>query len=102
MVMAAGFDARFVAVNVNGPPAAPNVTFWSATVATVAVLTALVMVQRICAAARTLVAGMVNTLPAREPKLTGFPVMAEFASVQVAAVALKLAAGVSVMVTAVL
>ena len=45
VVMAAGFDVRFVAVNVNGPPAAPNVIFWTATVATLAVLTALVMVH---------------------------------------------------------
>lgn len=45
---------------------------------------------------------MVKTLPVSEPKLAGFPVMAEFASVQVAAVALKLVAGVSVIVTAVL
>ena len=102
VVMAAGFDVRFVAVNVNGPPAAPNVIFWTATVATLAVLTALVMVHRICAAARTLAAGIVNTLPASEPKLAGFPVIAEFTSAQVAAVALKLAAGDSVIVTAVL
>ena len=48
VVMAAGFDARFVAVNVNGPPAAPNVIFWTATVATLAVLTALVHLQAMC------------------------------------------------------
>lgn len=62
----------------------------------------MVIVQLIFAAARTLIAGMVNTLPAREPKLAGFPVTAELASLQVAAVALKLVAGVSVIVTAVL
>jgi hypothetical protein len=101
-VMEAGFDARFVAVNVNGPPAAPKVIFCTATVATEAVFTALVIVQVILAAAKTLAAGMVSTLPARDPKLAGFPVMAEFASVHVAAVAVKLEAGVSVIVTAVL
>lgn len=65
-------------------------------------LTVLVIVQVICAAAKTLAAGIVNTLPASEPKLAGFPVIAELASVHVAAVALKFAAGVSVIVTAVL
>ena len=102
VVIDAGFDARFVAVYANGPPAAPKVIFWTATVATVAVFTALVIVQVIFAAASTLAAGMVNTLPASEPKLAGFPVIAELASLQVAAVAVKLAAGVSVIVTAVL
>ena len=62
----------------------------------------MVMVQLICAAAKTLTAGMVNTLPANVPKLAGFPVTAELASVQDTAVALKFAAGVSVIVTAVL
>lgn len=70
--------------------------------ATLVVLTALVIEQLIFAAASTLTAGMVNTLPASEPKLAGLPVVAELASVQVAAVAVKLAAGVSVIVTAVL
>ena len=65
-------------------------------------LTALVRVQLIFAAARTLAAGMVITLPANVPKLAGLPVMAALASVQVTAVAVKLVAGVSVIVTAVL
>ena len=45
---------------------------------------------------------MVSTLPASEPKLAGLPVVAVLASVQVAAVAENLVAGVSVIVTAVL
>jgi hypothetical protein len=102
VVIDAGFDARFVAVNANGPPAAPKVIFCTATVATVAVFTALVIVQLIFAAASTFAAGIVSTFPASEPKLAGFPVIAEFASVQVAAVAVKLVAGVSVIATAVL
>ena len=102
MVIAAGVEDKLVALKVNGPPAAPSVVFCSATVAVLAVLTVLVKMQLICAAAKTLAAGMVSTLPASVPKLAGFPVTAELASVQVAAVAEKLAAGVSVTVTAVL
>lgn len=67
-----------------------------------AVLTVLVRVQVICAAATMLTAGMVITLPAKVPKLAGFPVMAAFESVQVTAEAVKFVAGVSVIVTAVL
>lgn len=100
--MGAGVEARFVDVNVNGPPAEPNVVFCNATVAATAVLTALVNVQVIFAAATTLAAGIVRTLPASVPKLAGFPDIAALASVQVAAVAVKLAAGVSVIVTVVL
>lgn len=70
--------------------------------AAVAVLTVLVRVQVICAAATMLAAGMVITLPAKVPKLAGFPVIAALASVQVTADAVKFVAGVSVMVTAVL
>lgn len=62
----------------------------------------LVRVQVICAAATMLAAGMVITLPAKVPKLAGFPVIAALASVQVTADAVKFVAGVSVMVTAVL
>lgn len=100
--MAAGVDFKLVAVKVKGPPAAPNVIFCTATVAAVAVLNVLVKVQVICAAAKTLAAGMVSTLPVKLPKLAGFPVTAEFASVQVALDAVKLVAGVSVTVTDVL
>lgn len=56
----------------------------------------------ICAAAKIFAAGIVSTLPASVPKLAGLPVTAELASVQLAAVAAKFVAGVSVMVTAVL
>ena len=91
-----------VAENVKGPPAAPVVIFCKAIVAEVGVLTVLVNVQVICAAAKTLAAGTVKTLPARVPKLAGLPVTAAFASVQLAADAVKFAAGVSVTVTAVL
>lgn len=101
VVIAAGLDARFVDVKVNGPPAAPKVIFCTATVAAFGLM-ALVMVQFIFAAATTLARGMVRIFPAREPKLAGLPVIAALASVHVAAVALKLVAGVSVMVTAVL
>lgn len=102
VVMAAGTAFKLVAVKVKGPPAAPRVIFCTATVAAVAVLNVLVKVQVICAAANTLAAGMVSTLPAKLPKLAAFPVTAEFASVQVALDAVKLVAGVSVTVTAVL
>ena len=101
VVMAAGVDARLVDVNVNGPPAEPSVIFWTATVAATAVLTVLVSVQEIFAAATTLAAGMVITLPTRVPKLAGLPVTAELVSVHVAALAVKFVAGVSVIVTAV-
>lgn len=70
--------------------------------AALAVLTALVRVQLICAAASTFAAGMVITLPASVPKLAGLPVMAALASLQVNAIAEKFVAGVSVIVTAVL
>ena len=101
VVMAAGVDARFVEVNVNGPPAEPSVIFWTAIVAATAVLTVLVSVQEICAAATTFAAGMVITLPASVPKLAGLPVTAALASVQITALAVKFVAGVSVIVTAV-
>ena len=91
-----------VTPNENGPPAAPVVDFSTAIVATFAVFTVLVNVQASCAAATTLAGGIVNTLPTNVPKLAGFPVTAELASVQLAADAVKFAAGVSVIVTAVL
>ena len=102
VVMAGGVEFKLVDVNVKGPPAAPNVIFSTATVAAVAVLKVFVKVHEICAAANTLAAGMVSTLPARLPKLPGLPVTAELASVQVALDAVKLVATVSVTVTAVL
>ena len=85
---------RLVAEKVKGPPAAPVVIFCTATVGP---LTALVKVQVISAPAKTLVAGMVNTLPASVPKVPTLPVMTAFASVQLAENAVKAAAGVSVI-----
>ena len=102
MVIAAGVDFKLVDVKVKGPPAAPSVIFCTATVAAVAVLNVLVKVQLICAAAKILAAGMVSTLPAKVPNVPTLPVTAELASVQVAVEAVKLVAGVSVTVTAVL
>ena len=100
--MAAGVEERLVDVNVKGPPAEPNVVFCNATVAATAAFSVLVIVQVICAAATTLAAGMVIILPANVPKLAGLPVIAALASAQVADEAEKFAAGVSVIVTAVL
>ena len=65
-------------------------------------LTALVRVHLICAAATTFAAGIVITLPTSVPKLAGLPVLAALASLHVNAVAAKFVAGVSVIVTAVL
>ena len=59
----------------------------------------MVMMQLICAAGKTLVAGTVNTLPARLPKLAGFPVKPELASLQIAEAAVKLALAASVICT---
>ena len=102
VVIGAGVERKLVDEKVNGPPAAPEVVFCTATVAEVAVITALVNTQLICAPAKTFAAGIVSTLPAKAPKVPTLPVTAELASVQLAADALKLAAGVSVTVTAVL
>ena len=98
VVMAAGAAARFETAKLNGPPSPPVVIFWTATVAGFA---ALVIVQLICAAGKTFAAGTVSTLPARLPKLGGFPVKLEFASEQVADAALKLALAASVICTCV-
>ena len=88
-----------VVAKVNGPPAAPRVTFCKATVGP---LTALVKIQLICAAAKMFAAGIVSTFPAKVPNVPMLPLMPEFASVQVAVAAVKFVAGVSVTVTAVL
>ena len=62
----------------------------------------LLNVQVICALLRMLAAGTVNTVPASVPKaVPGFPEAAEFVSRHEAALMVKLAATVSVMVTAV-
>jgi hypothetical protein len=99
--MAGGVDDKLLEVNVNGPPAAPVVIFWTATVGVFADKL-LVITQVICAAATTRAAGIVTTLPVNVPKVPVLPVTAELESVQLTAEMAKLAAGVSVIVTAVL
>jgi hypothetical protein len=93
----AGVLARFVWVNVNGPPNAPVVIFRTVTVACVGVLVSTHLMR---AAETTFAAGMVSTLPEKLPKLAGLPETAEFVSVQEIAVSEK-AKGFSVTVTAV-
>jgi len=101
VVIFVGVPARFVAVKLKGPPGRSVVIFWIAT-SGMAGLTILVKVQVICALARTLVAGMVSTVPASVPKVpTGLPDAAAFPSEQLAEVIEKFVATVSVMVTAV-
>ncbi len=94
VVMAAGAALRFATEKLNGPPAAPVVVLRTATVAGIDVL---VIKQLMSAAGKTLAAGTVRTLPARLPKLAGFPVNAALASLHVADVALKLAFAASVI-----
>ena len=77
----AGAEAKLLTAKVKGPPKPPVVIFCTATLAGFA---ALVKVQVILAAGNTLAAGMVRTCPANVPKLAGFPVIALFASAQVA------------------
>lgn len=83
VVMAGGTADRLVAVKLNVPAAKPVVIFW---MATVGIIAALVKVQVIWAAGKTLAAGMVSKRPLSVPKLAGFPVTPELASVQVAVV----------------
>jgi hypothetical protein len=96
VVMAGGVEARFVAMNENGPPKAPAVVFCKVNVAGFG---ALVKVQMILAKGFKFVAGMVMTLPAKVPKLAGFSVVAEFVSVHVPLDRLKLLLAASVSVT---
>lgn len=96
VVILAGADARFVTVNVKGPPNAPEVIFCKANVAGLGVL---VKVHRIFAKGFRLVAGTVITLPASVPKLAGFPVVMALVSVQVPVDTLKLLLAASVNVT---
>ena len=97
--MAAGAAARFDTEKLKGPPLTFDVVLRMATVAGFAVL---VNVQEICAAGRTFAAGTVSTLPARLPKLAGFPVKLELASLHVADVGSKLVLAASVICTCVL
>jgi hypothetical protein len=94
-----GADAKFVAVNVNGPPVEPAVIFCSVKVGNFGVF---VKVQIIFAKGFKLIVGRVTTLPARDPKLAGFPDVAALLSKQVAVDKLKLLLAVSVNVTGVL
>lgn len=80
VVMAAGAAAKLLTAKLNGPPKPAVVIFWTATVAGFA---ALVKVQVILAAGKTLAAGMVSTWPLNVPKLAGFPVIEALASAQV-------------------
>ena len=98
VVISAGAAAKLLTAKVNGPPKPPVVIFCTATAAGFA---ALVKVQVILAAGKTLPAAMVRTLPLKVPKLAGFAVIAELASVQVALEIVKLAFAASVSVTAV-
>jgi hypothetical protein len=96
VVMLAGGAARFVAVNVKGPPKAPTVVFCNASVGG---LGAFVNVQTILAKGTRFAVGMVMTLPAKLPKLAGLPEVAELVSVQVPLDKLKFVLAASVSVT---
>jgi hypothetical protein len=98
VVMAAGVAARLVTENVKGPPKALTVVFCSASVGG---LGAFVKVQTILAKGTRFAVGMVMTLPAKLPKLAGFPEVAELVSVQVPLDKLKLVLAASVNVTGV-
>lgn len=99
VVILAGAAERLATLNENVPPKPPVVVLRTLTVACTAVL---VKVQVICAAGNMLAAAMVNTLPAREPKLAGFPVNGALASTQAAEVTVKLVGDVSLIWTAAL
>jgi hypothetical protein len=94
VVMEDGVEAKFETAKLKAPPAAPVVSFCKATVAGIAVL---IMLQAICAAGKTLAAGTVKTEPLKLPKVAGFPVKLEFASLQLADVAAKLGLALSVI-----
>jgi len=96
VVILPGFEARLVAVKVNGPPKEPDVIFCSASVGG---LGALEKVQTILAKSFKFVAGTVMVLPASVPKLVGLPVVPELVSVQVPVDRLKLVLAASVSVT---
>ena len=96
VLMLPGVDAKFVDVNVNGPPKEPDVVFCSANVG---FFGALVKVQTIFANGFRLAAGTVMTLPASVPKLAGLPVVPEFVSVQLPLDSVKLLLAASVSVT---
>ena len=90
------FDAKFVAVKENGPPNEPAVIFCRASVGG---LGSLVNVQMIFEKSSRLAAGTVMVLPAKVPKLAGFPVVPEFVSVHEPVDSVKFELAVSVTVT---
>ena len=96
VVIFAGFEIKFVAVNENGPPNDPAVIFCNATVGG---LGALVKVHTIFAKSFKLMAGTVIVLPAKVPKLAGFPDVPEFVSVQTPVDNVKFALADSVKAT---
>ena len=96
VVMFAGFDARFVAVKVNGPPNDPDVIFCKARVAG---LGTLVKVHTIFEKSFKLIAGTVMVLPAKVPKLAGLPVVPELVSVHTPVDKVKFTLAASVNVT---
>ena len=81
VVIAAGALARLVWAKLNGPPKPPIVIFCTLTRGRV-----LVKTQVKSDPATTLPAGIVSTLPEKEPITPTFPVTALLASVQLAAV----------------
>lgn len=87
---------KFVALNVNGPPKAPDVIFCNDSVAGLGVL---VKVHIIFEKSFKLMAGTVMMFPARVPKLAGLPVVPELVSVQVPLDKVKLVLAASVKVT---
>ena len=96
VVMLAGVEAKFVTVNVNGPPNEPAVVFCKANVGGFGTLS---NVQMILANGFKFTAGTVMMLPARLPKLAGLPVVPEFVSVQLPLDNVKLVLAASVSVT---
>lgn len=96
VVMLPGVEAKFVTVNVNGPPKEPAVVFCNANVGGFG---ALLNVQTIFANGFRLTTGTVMTLPASVPKLAGLPVVPELVSVQLPLDNVKLLLAASVRVT---
>lgn len=96
VVMLGNTPAKFVAVNVNGPPKDPAVIFCKASVGGFG---ALVKVQTIFENSFRFTAGTVMVLPANAPKLAGLPVVPAFVSVQAPLDKVKLVLAASVKVT---
>ena len=99
VVMLVGLEVRLLAVKVKGPPKEPAVIFCKLSVAGFGVL---VKVQTIFAKGLRLVARIVMVLPAKLPKLAGFPVVPELVSVQLKLDNVKFVLAASVSVTGLL